>query len=42
MADAKLHLANEEAEEQRSGKIALNEMTASVYISSCISIEDQK
>jgi hypothetical protein len=42
MAEAKLHLANEEAEEQQSGKIAVNEMTASVYISSCISIEDQK
>jgi hypothetical protein len=42
MADVKLHLASEEAEEQRMGKIALNNMTASVYISSCISLEDQR
>jgi hypothetical protein len=42
MADVKLHLANEETKEQRMGKIALNNMTASVYISSCISLEDQR
>jgi hypothetical protein len=42
LAKAKYQLAEEEAEEQKKGNIALHEMSASVFITSTFILEDQQ